>query len=124
VAANLEPPEAVIDMPIARNPRSPKTFHASSLGKPAQTHYKVIKTAGRHCLVELKPVTGRTHQLRVHLAHIKRPIVGDTFYMGETADRLYLHAESLEITLPNGQRQTFTAPLPDSFNNWLDQHAE
>lgn len=124
VASGLEPPEALIDMPIARNPRSPKTFHASSLGKPAQTHYKVVKTTGQHSLLELKPVTGRTHQIRVHMAHLKRPIVGDTFYKGETADRLYLHALSLELTLPSGQRQIFTASLPRSFNNWLNDHAE
>lgn len=124
VSSGLEPPEAIIDMPIARNPRSPKTFHTSSLGKPAQTHYKVIKTVGKHSLLELKPVTGRTHQIRVHLAHLKRPIVGDNFYKGEAADRLYLHALSLELTLPVGRRQVFRAPLPKSFNNWLNDNAE
>ncbi len=124
VVSGLEPTEAIIDMPIARNPRAPKTFHASSLGKPAQTHYKIIKEVGNYSLVELKPVTGRTHQLRVHLAHLKHPIVGDQFYKGEPADRLYLHAESLQLQLPNGLQKTFSVPLPSEFEEWLSHHAE
>jgi len=67
-------------------------------------------------LVELKPKTGRTHQLRVHLNHQHHPIVGDTLYGGEPADRLYLHAQELEITIPAGhERKVFQAPLPFEF---------
>lgn len=124
VSGTMEPSEAIIDMPIARNPRSPKTFHASSLGKPAQTHYQVVKVNEKHTLLKLSPQSGRTHQLRVHLAHLKHPIVGDQFYHGESADRLYLHAESLELTLPNGQPHRFTAPLPKEFKVWMDRHVE
>ena len=115
VAGHLKEPHAIIDMPIARNPKQPKTFHVNSGGKSAVTEYKVLQSGDRHDLVELKPVTGRTHQLRVHMRQLGHPIIGDTFYAGPTADRLYLHAQSLEITLPNSERRTFEAPLPDSF---------
>jgi 23S rRNA pseudouridine1911/1915/1917 synthase len=115
VEGSLALPEAIIDMPIERNPKKPQTFRVGSNGKPAVTAYKVLQTSTERSLIELRPTTGRTHQLRVHLAHIKHPIVGDTFYRGVTADRLLLHALSLEITLPNRQRKIFTAPLPAEF---------
>lgn len=108
--------EAVIDMPIERNPKKPQTFRVGSNGKSAITAYKVLKTGGKGSLVLLKPETGRTHQLRVHLAQIGHPIIGDTFYGGKAADRLFLHATELELTLPNKQRKLFKAPLPAEFN--------
>lgn len=115
VKGHLEPPEAVIDMPIERNPKAPATFRVGANGKASQTHYKVIAQYDDGDLVELKPVTGRTHQLRVHLAAQKHPIIGDILYDGQPADRLLLHAKSLEITLPGGERRTFEAPLPPEF---------
>ena len=112
--------EAVIDMPIERNPKAPATFRVGPQGKPAVTHYKVLQSTGTHSLVELKPETGRTHQLRVHLAKIGHPIVGDPLYgSGTFGDRLYLHAQSLEITLPSRERKTFEAPLPPVFQELL-----
>ncbi|HWB39220.1 MAG TPA: RluA family pseudouridine synthase [Candidatus Saccharimonadales bacterium] len=121
VNGQLEPSQAVIDMPIERNPKKPQTFRVGANGKPAVTAYKVLETNGRQSLVELKPTTGRTHQLRVHLHKLGHPILGDTFYDGQPADRLYLHALSLEITLPNKQRMTFEAPLPDDFRLHEDE---
>jgi 23S rRNA pseudouridine1911/1915/1917 synthase len=119
IAGAIVPAEAVIDIPIERNPKDPKRFRAGHNGKPAKTTYKVkgsFKFNGEEfSLIELTPKTGRTHQLRVHLAYMKHPIVGDDFYSGKPADRLYLHALSLEITLPGGQRQIFESPLPSSF---------
>jgi 23S rRNA pseudouridine1911/1915/1917 synthase len=115
VEGELTLPEAIIDMPIERHPKKPQTFRVGSNGKPAVTAYKVLKTSSTRSLIELKPSTGRTHQLRVHLAHIKHPIVGDTFYKSPSADRLFLHALSLEITLLNRERKTFTVPLPKEF---------
>lgn len=106
--------EATIDVPIGRNPTAPSSFRADSKGKPAQTDYKVLDTRGDKSLVLLAPHTGRTHQLRVHAAYLGVPIVGDRVY-GRSADRLYLHAYSLEITTAPEQRQTFTAPVPNSF---------
>lgn len=112
VAGRLEPEEAIIDIPIERNPKAPATFRAGASGKSAQTHYKVINTSDKYSLLELKPTTGRTHQLRVHLKHIGHPIVGDDLYGGEQADRMLLHASQLEINLPSGERKTFSVPTP------------
>jgi 23S rRNA pseudouridine1911/1915/1917 synthase len=113
--------KALIDLPIGRDPSTPSTFRVDPAGKPAQTTYEVIEAAPKTTLVTLWPKTGRTHQLRVHMAYINVPIHGDKVYGGKKADRLYLHAESLEITIPDGKRQTFHAPLPDSFRKAVEQ---
>jgi len=107
-------PKANIDLPIGRNPKVPSTFRVDASGKSAQTYYEVIASNDKLSLVTLKPVTGRTHQLRVHMAYIGTPIRGDAIY-GKHADRLYLHAEQLEITIPGSQRKTFIAPAPQEF---------
>lgn len=116
VQGGLATDHAMIDMPIERNPKKPQTFRVGSNGKAAQTEYKVLKTNSKYSLLELKPTTGRTHQLRVHMHQLEHPIVGDLLYDGKKADRMYLHARSLEITLPNRQRSTFEAPLPVEFD--------
>ncbi len=118
----VDPPEAVIDAPIDRNPKKPQTFRVSSSGKTAQTYYRVLrelKTNGvAQSVLELKPVTGRTHQLRVHLSHMGFPIVGDPFY-GEAGKHMLLQASSLEITLPGGERKVFVAQTPEYFKNYV-----
>ena len=108
--------EARIDLPMARDLKRPTTFRVDANGKEAETFYKVVKTDDKHSLVELRPTTGRTHQLRVHMNYIGCPIVGDRVYKGEKADRLFLHANTLEITLPGGDRRVFEAPLPGEFD--------
>ncbi len=88
--------------------------------KSATTHYAVIAAAaGEYAWVALKPVTGRTHQIRAHLAHLGTPVVGDFKYggveargLGELEDRLHLHARSIDIAHPDGGRLRVTAPLP------------
>ena len=112
-------PEAKIDLPIERSIKSPTTFIVSPSGKPSVTFYKVIKSNDKYSLLELKPITGRTHQLRVHLKYLGHPILGDRVYGEQKAPRLFLHATSLEITLPGGERKTFTSPLPEDFKNVL-----
>ncbi len=119
VEGELSQTEAIIDMPIERNPKRPQTFRVGVNGKSATTQYKVIEQKAGYSLVELKPVTGRTHQLRVHMRQIGHPIVGDNLYGGKQADRLYLHAESLEITLPGGNRQIFRADTPKEFKEFM-----
>jgi 23S rRNA pseudouridine1911/1915/1917 synthase len=116
----LEPRQAVIDLPIERNPKQPSRFRVGQNGKPAQTTYSTTHTISRKngttdTILELKPLTGRTHQLRVHLNYMKHPIVGDSFYGGREADRLYLHAHRLEITLPSKERTEFTSKIPENF---------
>ncbi|CAN5373784.1 RluA family pseudouridine synthase [soil metagenome] len=119
VQGTFKEPEAIIDMPIERNPKAPATFRVGTNGKSAQTAYKVIATNADYSLVELKPVTGRTHQLRVHLNHLGHPIVGDYMYSGQKNERLMLHAYSLELTLPDRKRMTFHAPIPKEFRKMV-----
>lgn len=116
IDGTLDQDEALIDLPIARNPSAPSTFRVDPKGKTAQTSYTVLRTDGKLTLVELRPKTGRTHQLRVHMKYMNTPIHGDRVY-GKQSDRLYLHAHSLEITIPSGNRQIFTSPMPDEFNS-------
>ena len=110
--------EAKIDLPMIRDMKRPTTFRVDANGKEADTYYRVVKTDDKHSLVELKPRTGRTHQLRVHMKYLGHPIVGDRVYEGEPADRLMLHAAELEITLPGGVRKVFKAKLPAEFEDF------
>lgn len=110
---------AVIDLPIGRNPSAPSTFRVDAKGKSAETSYEVLAESDKTSLIRLKPRTGRTHQLRVHMQYIGTPIVGDRVY-GKESDRLYLHAYQLEITIPKGDRQVFTAELPEDFRRGFD----
>ncbi len=121
VSGHLNEAEAIIDLPIERNPKAPSTFRVNSNGKAAITSYKVIKSSAHFDMVELMPKTGRTHQLRVHLGYLGHPIVGDTFYNGKPADRLYLHAERLEIRLPDNELHKFEVEAPKEFNKKLGQ---
>lgn len=119
--------EAKIDLPISRNLRKPTTFIVDSNGRESITFYKVLKSNGNFSLLELKPITGRTHQLRVHLEYIGTPIVGDPVYGKHRAKtRLMLHAKSLEITIPSDKpeddnlRKIFTAPVPTEFDHFFE----
>lgn len=114
VVGEPKQPRAVIDLPIGRNPVKPSTFKVDSKGKSALTDYEVLAVHNGLSLVRLQPRTGRTHQLRVHMKYLGTPIYGDRVY-GKEADRLYLHAQSLEITIPKGDRRVFEAPLPPEF---------
>lgn len=118
------PNKAIIDLPIARNNSLPSTFIVTTKGKTAQTKYEVLESNNNRSLVKLNPKTGRTHQLRVHLAYIKHPIAGDRVYndrYSEKDSRMFLHAKSLEISIPpnntntTSQRMVFESPLPNNF---------
>lgn len=119
VCGTPKQPHALVNVPLTRNLKKPTTFIPDKDGREAITEYKVIASNDRFSLVELKPRTGRTHQLRIHMAHIGTPILGDPVYNPKSpkADRMYLHASSLEITIPEGQRMTFSSPLPESFRD-------
>ena len=110
----LKQPHAKIDVPLGRNPAAPSIWRPGVNGKPAQTVYKALAHRDGKSLVLLRPLTGRTHQLRVHLRHVGAPITGDRVY-GVPAARLFLHAYSLEIAIASGDRRTFTAPVPREF---------
>lgn len=123
VSGRMKHPEALLDLPIERNPKLPSTFRVGANGKVAQTRYQVLKELEiddkPYSLVALYPKTGRTHQLRVHMQHIGHPIVGDLLYGGEPAERLYLHAHELDLKLPGGEAKRFIAPVPDGFDEGM-----
>ena len=107
--------KANLDLPIGRNPSAPSTFKVDIKGKSAKTYYEVVAVNDdSNTLVKLQPHTGRTHQLRVHMKYLNTPILGDRVY-GKPADRLFLHAYSLEVTIPTSSRRTFTADIPKDF---------
>ncbi len=118
-------PAAVIDLPIARNLKRPTTFQVDQNGKPSQTAYRVLASHNGKSLIELKPTTGRTHQLRVHLRYLNTPILGDPVYGdAKSAPRLMLHAQDLEITIPGPDgnvRKTFHAEAPREFKEVLNK---
>jgi len=105
---------------IARDPKERKRFMVSCQGRASLTLYSVIKTWKAHSLLLLRPKTGRTHQIRVHLRHLGHPVMGDSIY-GFTDPAapnagLMLHSRSLAITLPGElEQRVFKAPLPDRF---------
>ena len=112
------PAQGSIDAPIGRDPRTRTRMAVSAGGREARTSYKVLERFGRQALLECKLETGRTHQIRVHLQHIKCPIVGDTVYRrgaraGVDFPRQALHAAALELSHPrSGKRMSWSAPLP------------
>lgn len=110
-------PHAVIEAPIGRHPgdRTRMTVTPRSKGRQATTEYELLEAARGRSLLLLKPVTGRTHQIRVHLAAVGLPIVGDHVYGKRAADadgRQLLHAWRLEVPHPRGGRLVVTAPIP------------
>ena len=117
--------DGLIDLPLAKQPGTggEKMHVDEAEGQPARTRYRVLERAGnRAAWVELQPHTGRTHQLRVHMAAIGHPIVGDGKYGGQEAfltgsisRKLHLHARRLRIDHPDGGRLDLSAEAPDHF---------
>ena len=117
VSGHLKLPAARIDLPMMRDKNRPTTFRVDPNGKEAETFYQVLRENEEFSLVELKPTSGRTHQLRVHMKYLGHPIVGDPVYEGVPGKRLYLHAKELEITLPGGERCVFRSEIPREFDD-------
>ena len=88
-------------------------------GKPSATHFRVIATSGRYALIEARPLTGRTHQIRVHLTHSGIPILGDTPYGGIPAARMLLHCRSMSFHGSRGEPIRAEAPLDECFTSKL-----
>ena len=113
-------PEAAsgqVDLPLCVDwPNRPMQHVNHEIGKPAQTDWKVLRTEGENTRVVLKPLTGRSHQLRVHMLEMGHPILGDPLYATGAAlnhPRLMLHAEELRLRHPmTGAALTFRAPVP------------
>ncbi len=124
--------EGQIDLPLAKQPGSggeKMMVDQSEAGQPSRTRYRVVDRAGnRAAWVELQPLTGRTHQLRVHMAAIGHPIVGDgkyggpeAFLTGSISRKMHLHARRLIIDHPDGTPLDVTAPLPEHFAASMEQ---
>lgn len=121
-----DPREGMIDLPLGRSKTDFRQWATESAARgtlrKAVTVYKVLRTDGAFSFLELRPKTGRTHQLRVHMKAIGHPIVCDKRYGSACAlgfTRLALHATTLALKLPGGERKVFTAPLPGDFTRAL-----
>jgi 23S rRNA pseudouridine1911/1915/1917 synthase len=113
-----------IETLLCRDSRNRQRFTVGERGKEALSYFTVIRSWGTHSLVLLRPRTGRTHQLRVHMAYLGHPIVGDSLYGSGDPQfpgaAMMLHAKNLCITLPGEQkRRIFTSPLPDRFRSMI-----
>jgi 23S rRNA pseudouridine1911/1915/1917 synthase len=124
VEQHPSPRQGLIDAPIGRGKRERKRMAIVKSGRNSRTAYRAIELFDEHSLVELQPETGRTHQLRVHLAWLGCPVVGDRVY-GYRRQRLlkerhFLHAHKLELTHPvTGEGLSLMAPLPGDLANLL-----
>ena len=119
------PPEGTVDQPIGRDPSSAVKRRIDPEGQRALTGYRVVAQAGPLCLVEVRPRTGRTHQIRVHMACLGCPLAGDWLYGVEDRaliGRPALHAHSLVLAHPDGGRElAVTAPLPEDMKTLLER---
>src|SRR5690554_4266781 len=121
---------ATIDAPIGRHPQDRKRMAVVTSGKPAVTHYRLLERFAAHTHVRCKLESGRTHQIRVHMAHVKHPLVGDPAYGGRLRlpkgtteelrevlaafNRQALHAQRLTLVHPKtGETMSWEAPLPE-----------
>ena len=118
--------EATIDMPIGRSTKDRKKMAVVKNGKEAVTHFKVLKRYDKYTLLEVKIDTGRTHQIRVHMAEIGHPVVGDMVYSNGKNDfgveGQMLHAKSLDFRHPiTGKQMHLEAELPEYFKNIIEK---
>lgn len=123
VAGHPNPPEADIDAPIGRHPHDRQRMAIVSTGRPALTRYRVLTVYDGASLIEARPKTGRTHQIRVHMASIGHPVVGDAAYGRPSPGlrRQFLHAHEIEFSHPaSSERLRFTSELPDDIQAYLD----
>jgi len=122
VEGRLSPEQGMIEAPIGRDPHNRKRMAIVETGKEASTQYKVKKYLNNYTLLEVTPITGRTHQIRVHLAAIGYPVVGDLTYGAKSpyVKRQFIHAYCLGFCLPStNEYQEFTSLLPPDLKQAL-----
>lgn len=120
----MEMATGTIDAPIGRDPLHPTRKRVTSDGRPARTHYRLLGTVDDLSLLELTLETGRTHQIRVHLAAIEHPVVGDRTYSRQQSAiplrRMFLHAAKLDLVHPTTREShSFESPLPAELADFL-----
>jgi 23S rRNA pseudouridine1911/1915/1917 synthase len=123
VNGRLSPEQGIVEAPIGRDPHSRRKMAIVEAGKEAGTQYQVRKYLDNYTLVEVTPLTGRTHQIRVHLSAIGYPVVGDPVYGVKSAQlsRQFIHAYRLGFRLPSTkQYQEFTSLLPADLERALE----
>ena len=121
-----KPAQGVIEAPIGRHPKNRKKMAVVANGRESETRYRVreVIAGGRYALLEVEPVTGRTHQIRVHMAAIGHPVVADAVYgkRSEALARQFLHAWKIAFTMPLGGREVeFESPLPRDLREGLER---
>jgi 23S rRNA pseudouridine1911/1915/1917 synthase len=135
VAGSVEDEAGIVEAPIGRSVRRPDRMAITSRGKAARTSYRVATRYGEPLdatLITATLATGRTHQVRVHLAALGHPVIGDERYGGAAArpavlrdamdpGRLFLHAHKLELEHPAGGRRSWVSPLPADLAGVLDR---
>jgi 23S rRNA pseudouridine1911/1915/1917 synthase len=121
--------EGTVKLALKRSTRNPlrRSIARDGVGKSAETGFRVRERFAHYTLLDVFPVTGRMHQIRVHLAHLGFPIVGDQLYGKRGSDpalpairRQWLHAASVTLTLPSGKTGVFESPLPGELQEVLD----
>ncbi|MBA7576006.1 putative RNA pseudouridine synthase [subsurface metagenome] len=123
VRGRLEPENGIIEADIGRDPHNRKRMAVVAAGREARTEYRVIRYIGGYTLLEVMPETGRTHQIRVHLAAIGFPVVGDKVYGVKSPhlSRQFLHASRLGFKLPSsGEYVEFESELPEDLAKALE----
>jgi 23S rRNA pseudouridine1911/1915/1917 synthase len=127
VHGNLKDDEGTIEGAIGRHPTQRKKMAVNEKnGKPAVTHYKVLERFGNYTFVQFRLETGRTHQIRVHMASIGHPLLGDTLYSSGNSPFKHLqgqtlHAQTIGFVHPRtGEYMEFSAPLPEYFEKLLE----
>ena len=125
VHGNLPNDRGVIEAPIGRSEKDRKKQAVTAKGKPAVTRFQVLERFGDYSLLELQLETGRTHQIRVHMAYIGHPVAGDEVYGPRKTLKghgQFLHAKTLGFTHPKtGETMEFTADIPDVFKQTLEK---
>jgi len=132
VIGNWQLGEQLVDAPLLVEHRKNGERHVvvSGAGKPAQTKMRLSRTFGKYSLLQCQPLTGRTHQIRVHALHLDHPVAGDERYGDPEANavarklglkRLFLHAQSISFPDDSGNDLHFTAPLADDLERFLDR---
>ena len=127
VKGHLIPEEGIIEASIGRHPRNRKRMAVVAGGREARTEYRVIKYIDNYTFLEVRPKTGRTHQIRVHLAAIGFPVVGDPIYgvKSDFLSRQFLHASKLRFKLPStGEFREFQSELPEDLKQALTKISE
>lgn len=125
VTGNPKEPRGIINEPIARNPNSMIERMVDESGQEARTHYTVLKHLTGYSHISARLETGRTHQIRVHFAHIGNPLVGDTLYGGEIngMNEQALHCSMIEFTHPHTHEVlTFQSPLRNEMFQFIRNH--